>query len=216
MCNRLISATNGAMNDRIHFLEVRSWTRARFVALLLFGCISLLSLRPLIAQDDSEGTLNREYPLKALFLYNFAGYIEWPANTFANEQTPFTIGVLGNASIDETLNQIAAAKQINGRKIAIVHFVSVNDLKPCQILFIPRSVPAPQQNQAIEAMKNRPVLIVGESDGFAAAGGDVNFFVQANKIRFEINVAAIKQQQLKASSKLLAMAKIVDQDSTRR
>ena len=165
------------------------------------------------AQDAEEGTINREYPLKALFLYNFAGYIEWPAGTFANDESPFTIGILGKTPIDETLNQIAATKRISGRKIEIVHFVSVNDLKPCQILFIANSVSPALQRKAIDAMKNRPVLIVGESDGFAAEGGDINFFLRDNKIRFEINVVTTRQQQLKVSSKLLGIATIVDPDA---
>lgn len=184
--------------------------------LLVACCAVLIFPKQICAQDTDEGTINREYPLKALFLYNFAGYVEWPSGTFASDETPFTIGVLGTASIDETLNQIAASKKVAGRKIEIDHFVSMKDLKPCQILFIAHSVPPAMQKAAIEAMKNHPVLIVGESEGFASDGGSINFFVQANKMRFEINVATIKQQQLKVSSKLLAMAKIVDPDSVKR
>ena len=70
-----------------------------------------------------------------------------------------------------------------------------------------------QQRLALERLQDQPVLIVGESDGFAALGGSVNFIVEANKIRFEINVDAAKQHQLKISSKLLALAKIVQDQS---
>jgi len=187
----------------------RGWRRACW---LVFGVLLAL-VRPATAQESpaaEEPVINREYPLKALFLYNFGSYAEWPPGAFSNDQAPCVIGVLGSAPINDTLNEIAAAKTIGGRKIVIEQFNSVDDLKSCQILFIARGVAAPQQRVAIESLKTRPVLIVGESPDFAAAGGCVNFYVEANKIRFEVNTAAVRQRQLKLSSKLLAMARIVD------
>lgn len=160
-----------------------------------------------IAQDD--GFLNREYPLKALFLFNFGGYVEWPADAFGDAKSPFVIGVLGAADLDDTLNRIAAQKTIAGRRIVYRRYRTLDEVKPCQILFVSRAVPQAQQLQVIRKMKGKPVLTVGESSSFATDGGCINFFLQSNKIRFEINVEAVKQQQLKVNSKLLAMAKIV-------
>jgi len=180
---------------------------------LLFGAIALAALLgsalSAVAQEPEPGFIDREYPLKALFLYNFASYIKWPDAVFANNQSPFVIGVLGSSPIDETLNQIAGQKKIDGRKIVVQHFDTVADIKPCQILFISKSIAAQQQQSVIAAIKDRPELVVGESDGFAKAGGSVNVLVQANKIRFEINLAQTKKQQLDVSSKLLSMASIV-------
>jgi hypothetical protein len=187
--------------------------------LLLVTAICLVSrlLLPAhaISQDSEEGFISREYPLKALFIYNFASYIDWPESAFVDPKS-FTIGVLGSSPIAETLNQIATSKQISGRKIAIAQLVSINDIKQCQILFIARSVSVAQERQVIDAMKDRPVLLVGESEGFAAIGGDVNFFIESNRVRFEINLAAMRKQGLKASSKLLAMAKIVEPAPSQR
>ena len=59
-----------------------------------------------LASSDG-GIINREYPLKALFLYNFGGYVEWPDESFASDQ-PFVIGILGKAPLDQTLREIAA------------------------------------------------------------------------------------------------------------
>lgn len=187
------------------------------VVVAAIGIASLLLLPGTVfCQESEESLISREYPLKALFIYNFAGYVDWPQAANADPKAPFIIGVLGDSPIDETLNQIASSKQIAGRKIVVERFVSINDIKPCQILFVPRSVSAAQQRQVIDLFKNRPVLLVGESDGFASIGGDVNFFIQSNRIRFEVNLAAMRQKELKASSKLLAMAKIVDQGPPQR
>ena len=187
----------------------RGWRRACW---LVFGVLLAL-VRPATAQESpaaEEPVINREYPLKALFLYNFGSYAEWPPGAFSNDQAPCVIGVLGSAPINDTLNQIAAAKTIGGRKIVIEQFASVDEFKPCEILFIARGVAGPERRAAIEAMKTRPVLTVGESPEFAGEGGCVDFYVEANKIRLEINTTAVRQRQLKLSSKLLAMARIVD------
>jgi hypothetical protein len=53
------------------------------------------------------------------------------------------------------------------------------------------------------------VLLVGEDPGFADQGGTVNFYMDENKIRFEINPEIAKQDRLKISSKLLGLAKII-------
>ena len=60
--------------------------RRAWVCLLLGWCI-FGHPQPSIAQQSSdESVVNREYPLKALFLYNFGSYIEWPAESFASAQ----------------------------------------------------------------------------------------------------------------------------------
>jgi hypothetical protein len=170
---------------------------------LLCGCLA----RPCAAQSD--GFINREYPLKALFLYNFGGYVEWPAEAFADDKQPFVIGVLGHAPLDTMLREIAASKTIAGRRIQIKQFNAPESIEPCHILFISRSVDANQTAQALDRLRGLPVLTVGERAGFAQQGGCVNFFIEANKIRFEVNLQAAKQQHLRISAKLLALARIV-------
>ncbi|MBI3839855.1 MAG: YfiR family protein [Planctomycetia bacterium] len=184
--------------------------RWRLWACVLLVCGVMGHPRSGIAQQNyDEPVINREYPLKALFLYNFGGYVEWPAAAFSTSQDPFVIGVLGSAPVDETLKEISASRKIGGRKIVVRRFSSVDGIETCHILFIARDVAPQQQLAAINRFQNYHVLIVGESPGFAERGGSVNFFVEANKIRFEINIDTAKQHQLKISAKLLSLAKIV-------
>ena len=184
--------------------------RWRWWVCLLVGCCAFGHPRPGIAQQDSnEPVVNREYHLKALFLYNFGGYVEWPADAFSSGQDPFVIGVLGSSPVDVTLKEISATKRINGRKIVVQRFASLDSLTPCQILFIARDVAPQQQVAAISRLQSHPVLVVGESPNFSGRGGCVNFIIEANRIRFEINIDAAKQHRLKISAKLLALAKIV-------
>lgn len=177
----------------------------------LLGCFLVCGLSQTgLAQSDGEAVINREYPLKALFLYNFASYIEWPPAAFAGVDQPFVIGILGSAPLDSMLRDIAATKTINGRRLVVEHFSAPDAVRPCQILFIGRHVPPEERQRVVETLQNQSVLIVGESAGFARRGAAVNFFVENNKIRFEINVNAARQHALKISSKLLALAKIVE------
>jgi hypothetical protein len=177
----------------------------------LLACCLAVGLTPWAAgqQSSDDAVINREYPLKALFLYNFGSYIEWPAESFASPQAPFVIGVLGSAPLENTLKELAATKTIAGRRIVVEQFGSAESVKPCQILFVARNVNPQQQRAALEKLRNQYVLIVGESQGFAGQGGSVNFFIESNKVRFEINPESAKQRHLKISSKLLSLAKIV-------
>lgn len=188
--------------------------RVRAVAMLWYAAVMLILLAaPCAAQSQlasSEGGMvSREYPLKALFLYNFGGYVEWPAEAFTSAEQPFVIGILGSAPLDDTLRELAQTKKVAGRRIVVEQFPSVDSVRACHILFIARDVSPQHERQVLANLQSQPVLIVGESPGFASRGGCVNFYIEANKIRFEINIEAARQQHLRISSKLLALARIV-------
>jgi hypothetical protein len=159
------------------------------------------------AQEDS---ISREYPLKAAYLYNFGSYVEWPASAFADGQTPLVIGVLDPDPFGSILDQIARQKQIAGRKIVIARFESAEQVKACHIFFVPGSASAAVRSQALQKLLHSPTLVVGESPGLTAQGAVINFFIEQNKVRFEINPQAAKDRGLKISSKLLGLAKIVE------
>jgi hypothetical protein len=171
---------------------------------LLAGFLSQSALA-----QSGEAVINREPTLKALFLYNFGTYVEWPPSAFGNETSPFVIGILGSSPVESTLHEIAAKQRIHGRPIVVERFASAESIRHCHILFITRNASPQSRQAAVTRLWHQQVLIVGESQGFALHGAVANFFIEANKIRFEINVEAAKQHQLKISSKLLALAKIV-------
>jgi hypothetical protein len=169
--------------------------------------------RPATAQDANANLISREHSLKALFLYNFAGYVEWPAETFANEKSPFVIGILGTSQVQDTLAKIAESKKIGDRPIVIRNFAEPKDIKDCQIIFVPSTIADLQQKEVLNLVRNSRILVVGETSGYSAKGAAMNFYMEDNKIRFEVNTEAAKRQQLKVSSKLLSMAKIVQDAS---
>jgi hypothetical protein len=203
------SATHLAESGKAAWQCARRWAG---ICLLAGGLVGLLS-PSLFAQSGGDTVINREYTLKALFLYNFGSYVEWPREAFGGDDKPFVIGVLGYSPVESTLREIAATKTIGGRRIVIERIASAADVKPCQILFIPQDVGLPGQQAAIESLGNAQVLIVGDSPGFARRGAVVNFYVEANKIRFEINVDAARERGLTISAKLLSLARIIGTSS---
>jgi len=175
----------------------------RLRKILFFG----LNLGLLLAAASSRAQAPHpsEYQLKAAFIYNFAKFIDWPPAAFADQKSPFIIGVLGDNHFGSGFEQMIAGKKINDRPISIQTFRTAAEATNCQILFVSLSEKRhfPEIVQSLHAV---PVLTVSETDGFIEAGGMVNFVDEAGKIRFQINDDAAKAARLKISSKLLSLA----------
>ncbi len=179
----------------------------RWIALVLL--LIIIELPVTVWAQQPAAVINREYQIKAAFLYHFSNYVEWPANTFTSKDAPFVIGVYGTNPFGAILDEIAHTKKVDGRPIE-VHIVTFHRRgEKCQILFIPRSVTLEEQNEVLRATLHFPVLVVGEADDFVQRGGNAQFFIEGNKVRFAFGADAIKRDDLKVSSKLLALAKIV-------
>jgi len=191
------------------FRALRAIMRGLVASAALWTMIFAADASFLHAQTDEGGLINREYAIKAAYLYQFGHYIQWPADSFADEQSPFVIGVLGADPFGDALEEIARDKKIAGRPIVIERFASIADYKPCHILFVSSSASSGDKSAAIQKRQPFPVLLVGESPGFAEQGGTIDFIIEANRVRFEVNMEVAKREQLKISSKLLSLAKII-------
>jgi hypothetical protein len=167
-------------------------------------------LGSLEAQPSDSLDSSRAYTVKAAYLFQFARYVEWPADAFATRESPWVIGVLGPYPFDSVFEDIARTKRIEGRPVTIRRFASMAHYTSCHILFIAAATEPAQRAIGIEQLKQSPVLLVGEEPGFAEEGGVINFFVEEGRVRFEINVQAARQRQLKISSTLLSLAKLVE------
>jgi hypothetical protein len=168
---------------------------------------SLLGLLLLMAAvgAGAQAPQPSEYQLKAAFLFNFAKFVEWPPEAFAEPGAPFIIGVLGDNPFGGELERTIQGKSINGRPLKVKEFASLAEAKGCQILFVSNSetkrLPA-----IFSGLQGSNVLTVGESAPFAENGGMINFVLENNKIRFQINDQAARNAGLKISSKLLSLA----------
>lgn len=151
------------------------------------------------AQAEEIPTL--EYKVKASYLYNFLQFVEWPAEAFPNN-TIF-ICVFGVDKFGAALRPIAG-EVVRGRTIAVRYLLELKGLENCHMVFVSAS----ERNrdwQIVQHLAGRPVLIVGESNGFLDRGGIINLIRVDDKIRFEINHQAAKRNNLKISAQLLKL-----------
>ncbi len=149
-----------------------------------------------------------EYQVKAVFLFNFTQFVEWPANAFPAQQSPLVIGVLGDDPFGPYLDETVQGEKVNGHPLIVRRFNDVEDAKSCHILFI-SGAGKEKLKQALTDLKGRSILTVSDITDFARQGGMVRFFSENNKIRIRINLEATKSANLTISSKLLRLADVV-------
>jgi hypothetical protein len=174
-------------------------------ALLLLGCTLLL---PFLAHSADAGAPT-EYQVKAVFVFNFAHFVEWPPPTFATPDEPFVIGVVGDDPFGVRLDEAVRGEQINSHPLAVRRFRTVGEIGGCQILFIGRSENA-RLRDILAALDHRSTLTVSDLDDASERGVMIQFTTQNNRIRLRINVESARAAALTLSSKLLRPAEIVD------
>jgi hypothetical protein len=171
-----------------------------FIAAVAFAGISARSVQPAVP---------REYQIKAVFIFNFTQFVDWPKTAFPNAGAPLVIGVLGDNPFGSYLNETVTGEKVDGHPVIVQHYDRVQEIQNCQILFIGLSN-REKSEQAIADLKGKSLLTIGDSPDFLKAGGMIKFFTRKNNIRFEINLAAAKSANLTLSSKLLRVAEIFD------
>ena len=149
-----------------------------------------------------------EYQVKAAFLFNFAKFVAWPQDAFQTEKTAITLCVFRHDPFGSALNEVIREKAINNRELLARRVNDLPELKTCQLVFV-SGREEKQLPEILNSLKGASALVVGEGEDFAERGGAVQFFLENNKLRFAINVDAIQRARLQASSKLLALARIV-------
>lgn len=168
---------------------------------LAFLCILLASARTF------SQTPPREYQVKAVFLYNFTQFVEWPPAALGNGTTPFIIGILGRDPFGSYIDETIAGETLQGHPIRVERYDDIKDIRGCHILFISRGQEA---GEVVAALNDRSILTVSDTEDFTRKGGMIRFFMQHNKIRLQINLPAAKAVKLDISSKLLRVSDVIE------
>jgi len=173
--------------------------------------VFLLVLMIAFPDAGTAGEVEKEYVLKAAFVYKFIGFVEWPDAAPAGKTGPFRLCFAGDAAVAEHFNTLND-KTINNRPIRVHGLASVDECTGCDILFVSRGTDQETMERYLEQLKGKPVLTIGETKGFAQGGGVINIFFKETRPKFEINPVAADRQGLKLSSRLLKLAIIVDEE----
>lgn len=164
---------------------------ARFALAVL-----LLSAGLRVMAQSEEG-------VKAAFIYNFAKFTVWPASAFADASTKLAVGFVGASSLADTFEKNVAGKDANGRQFAIKKLDAGAGAEACHIVVIGDDAKAAS---VVDALKGKPILTVGEGEGF---GGVVGFVKEGAKVLFNLNLEPAKASGLTLDSKLQKVAKSV-------
>jgi hypothetical protein len=160
----------------------------------------------------ARGDQAPEYHVKAEFLERFTRFIDWPAG--GEGHGPFLIGVIGENPFSGFLDEIAGERRIKGRLVEIRRLTDPTQVDACQVVFICASE-RDHLRRILSRTESKPILTIGDTAGFAAAGVLINFYMSNETVRFEMNESAIERSGLKVSARLLKLARIVDQVSVR-
>lgn len=176
--------------------RISTLARAACVALALW-CVSAVAAPPATEEQ-----------LKAVYLFNFGQFVEWPEQAFESKNAPFVIGILGADGVGDTVEKVVRGESLAGRRFEVRRFGKASEIDRCHILFIGRDQSA-SLDKALEAIRGRSVLTVTDIAGAEHRGAVVALFNENNRIRMRINLDAAKAGDLVISSKLLRPAEIV-------
>jgi hypothetical protein len=167
--------------------------------------LNLILLMLISGTGRAQESRPTEYQIKAAFIFNFAKFIDWPAQALPQATSPLVIGILGENPFHDDLARTIRDKTIDDHPLVIKEFRSSAQTTNCHILFICTS----EKNrlpEILRTLKGTSVLTVGETERFTEIGGMINFVFEGTKIRFQINNDAATSAGLKISSKLLRLA----------
>lgn len=173
-------------------------------ALAVFAAIPA----PVSAQTPAP----REYQIKAVFIFNFIQFVIWPPESFESPDSPIRIGILGQDPFGGALDEAVRGETIRNHPLIIKRSDRADDLLDCHLVFIARSEER-RLGSILARLNTRPVLTVSDSDDFTRHGGIIGFYTENRKVRFEINVGTAQQADLKLSSQLLSLGRLVGTQS---
>lgn len=181
-------------------MKLLNWLR-ECLMILLVGFLIPISA---VAQQS-------EYTIKAVFLEHFTRFIEWPkSSNIEDTSSPFFIAIIGKNPFGSILEQIYAEQKIRNKEVEIQYILTPDGITDCHILFISSSnrdiLP-----EILSRTRDKPILTVGDTEGFAEDGVLINFYLAEDRIKFEINENAVHESGLVMSYRLMNLARIVNQ-----
>ncbi|HTZ73268.1 MAG TPA: YfiR family protein [Candidatus Aquilonibacter sp.] len=168
-----------------------------------FCALALVPIGLLAAQKGRP----TQYDVEAVYLYQFGKFVEWPAKTDGPVDA-FPICVMGRDPFGALLDSTVAGESIANLPLKAERVDNIDDAKRCRILYI-----SPSEDERIGAildgLQNAPVLTVSDAPDFATRGGMIQFVLQDDRVRFEINEGTAQKAGLSLSSQLLKVAAAV-------
>lgn len=175
-------------------LPTRRWGVPAILAALLLRPLQLVAAQP--------PQVAQEYDLKAAFLFNLAKFVRWPGTKFDQPDSPLVIGVRGGDAL-ERFSRVLQGKTIDKHKISVRPLERIEDAGPCQVVFISRSEQG-RLGEWVQAAKNATALTVGETPDFLDQGGMIQFSIESEQLRLEIDERCVRKAGIDITASALS------------
>lgn len=147
--------------------------------------------------------------IKAVFIYNFTRYFEWPEK---KKEGNFVIYVVGKSeNLITELKALASKKKVANQDIEIKTSAAfdVGVGSTAQIIYL---LPDASKSIADVSSKNKAkgTLVVSENTGGCKTGASINFLVIESKLKFEYSKNNAVKAGLKTNDDFKALAINVD------
>jgi hypothetical protein len=179
-----------------------AWRRWRSAALAIISLAGATVAAPAQTASPAE--------LKAAFLYNFAKFTEWPADALPSGAS-LVLCIADDPKVAKALEEATSGHDVDGHPLVVRKVDLDGPVRSCHLLYAD-GLDAKRGSRLIETLKGAPVLAVTDFATFAVMGGTTNFFVEEGHMRFAVNLDAVQRTNLRLSSRLLTLAKIVKED----
>ena len=145
--------------------------------------------------------------IKGGFLFNFAQFVEWPAEAVPAGD-PLALCVVDDAAVSDALEQTIKGRTVAGHRLAVRRLKTGAPLPTCHVLYVAGS-DLKRALDVVETVQGAVVLTVGDAARFAQTGGMVELFLEGGRMRFAVNVDALQRARVRLSSRVLGLARIV-------
>lgn len=145
------------------------------------------------------------HEIHAMMIYNFTKYIQWPGYQPSQD---FVVAVIGSDDVYNTLSTWYGGQERGNKKFIIKKFNSPDDIQKCHILYVSKN--NSRQFDDIKAkLGSGSTLLITDKPGLGKQGSGINFVTEGNKLSIELNQSAIEAANLKVSSQLTSIAKLI-------
>jgi hypothetical protein len=161
----------------------------------------------------ADASALQEHELKALYLFNFTKYVEWPEQP-TGDTNSFLVGVVGAPDVEASLIEATRGKDVGGKPVVVRRFEPGGDLRGCRIVYVGLTDRG-QVDRLMEGLRDQPALTVGEGEIFLDRGGMIGFVRKDKKIRLFVGLEKARRSGLRVSAKLLGVAEGVRDGKSR-
>lgn len=175
----------------------------RFLPLIakIFLALLFMSAESFCAQELTTSNPNK---LKAAFLSKFAQYVTWPKESHPPDGQAWKIGILGEDPFGELLDRTLKGRTELQHPFEIHRASKLEDLPACHIVFVGIK-DSDTRKRVLEALKDKPVLTVGDDKAFLSEGGIIRFRLQ-DTLLLDINLDIAQAANLSIQTKMLEIA----------